>query len=63
MLRKKINTPLEQIKEKKKCSVMYNYLNTVVNNCNLLSKIYKGWDRDIKDFNAKTKWKECLNLT
>lgn len=60
----KIKTLLEQSKEKKKCkSVMYDYLNNVVINCNLLSKIYEGWDRDIKDFNAKTKWKECLNLT
>lgn len=42
---------------------MFYYLNNVVINCNLLSKIYEGWDRDIKDFNAKTKWKECLNLT
>lgn len=60
----KIKTLLEQSKGKKKCiSVMYDYLNNVVINCNLLTKIYESWDRDIKDFNAKTKWKECLNLT
>jgi len=42
---------------------MYKYLNNAINNCNLLSNIYEGWDREIKDFNAKTKCKECLNLT
>jgi len=42
---------------------MYKYLNNVIINCNQLSKIYEAWNSDIKDFNAKTKWKECLKLT
>ena len=52
-------------KEKKNRIISKLYITLIKTNDSslLLKKIYEGWNRDLTEFDSKTKWKECLRIT